>query len=59
MRTLYPLGELPAEHLARLFARYALSDERVILGPGVGHDAAVISFGDRYLVAKIATGGRA
>ena len=52
MRTLYPLGKLPAEHLARLLARYAPSDERVILGPGVGRDAAVISFGDRYLVAK-------
>jgi hydrogenase expression/formation protein HypE len=38
--------------MARLFARHAPSDERVILGPGVGHDAAVISFGDRYLVAK-------
>jgi hydrogenase maturation factor len=46
------LGKLPAEHLARLLARYAPSDERVVLGPGVGHDAAVISFGDRYLVAK-------
>jgi hydrogenase maturation factor len=52
MQTSYPLGKLPAEHLARLFARYAPSDERVVLGPGVGHDAAVISFGDRYLVAK-------
>ncbi|MDY7080127.1 MAG: AIR synthase family protein [Chloroflexota bacterium] len=52
MQTSYPLGKLPPEHLARLFARYAPSDERVILGPGVGHDAAVISFGDRYLVAK-------
>jgi len=48
----YPLGKLPAEHLARLLTRYAPSDERVILGPGVGRDAAVISFGDRYLVAK-------
>ncbi len=47
-----PLGKLPADHLARLFARYAPSDERIVLGPGVGHDAAVISFGDRYLVAK-------
>ena len=52
MRTLYPLGKLPAEHLARLLARYAPSDERIVLGPGVGRDAAVISFGDRYLVAK-------
>jgi hydrogenase maturation factor len=48
----YPLGKLPAEHLARLLARYAPTDPRVILGPGVGRDAAVISFDDRYLVAK-------
>ena len=46
------MGKLPAEHLARLLDRYAPSDERVVLGPGVGCDAAVISFGDRYLVAK-------
>jgi len=52
MRIPYPLGKLPAEHLARLLARCAPSDERVVLGPGVGRDAAVISFGDHYLVAK-------
>jgi len=52
MRIPYPLGKLPTEHLARLLARYAPSDERVVLGPGVGRDAAVIAFGDRYLVAK-------
>jgi hydrogenase expression/formation protein HypE len=52
MRTPYPLGKLPAEHLARLLARHAPADPRVVLGPGVGHDAAVISFGDRYLVTK-------
>jgi hydrogenase maturation factor len=48
----YPLGKLPPEHLARLLTRHAPADERVVLGPGVGRDAAVISFGDRYLVAK-------
>jgi hydrogenase expression/formation protein HypE len=48
----YPVGKLPAEHLARLLARYAPTDESVLVGPGVGHDAAVISFGDRCLVAK-------
>ena len=48
----YPLGKLPTGHLARLLARHAPSDPRVILGPGIGRDAAVISFGDRYLVAK-------
>jgi len=52
MQASYPLGKLPAEHLAWLLARYAPSDRRVVLGPGVGCDAAVISFGDRYLVAK-------
>jgi hydrogenase maturation factor len=52
MKTPYPLGKLPAEHLARLLGRYAPSDPRIVLGPGVGRDAAVISFGDRYLVAK-------
>jgi len=52
MQGQYPLGKLPAEHLARLFARYLSTDERVVIGPGIGHDAAVISFDDRYLVAK-------
>jgi hydrogenase maturation factor len=52
MQEKYPLGKLPAEHLARLFAQYIPTDERVVIGPGIGHDAAVISFGDRYLVAK-------
>ncbi len=54
----YPLGKLPPEHLARLFDRHAPSNSRVVLGPGIGHDAAVISFcesddgASRYLVAK-------
>ena len=54
----YPLGKLPPEHLARLFARYAPSNERVVLGPGIGHDAAVMAFcnnatdSGEYLVAK-------
>jgi hydrogenase expression/formation protein HypE len=52
MASSYPLGKLPAEHLARLLSRYAPCDPRIVLGPGVGRDAAVISFGDRYLVAK-------
>jgi len=54
----YPLGKLPPEHLTRLFDRYGSSDDRIVLGPGIGHDAAVIAFQDdrgrsgRYLVAK-------
>jgi hydrogenase expression/formation protein HypE len=48
----YPLGKLPPEHLARLLLRHAPSDPRVVLGPGVGRDAAIVDVGDRYLVAK-------
>jgi hydrogenase expression/formation protein HypE len=48
----YPAGKLPAEDLAKLLIRYTQDDGRVIVRPGIGRDAAVISFADRYLVAK-------
>lgn len=49
----YPIGKLPQADLVELLARYAgTPDPRVILGPGLGRDAAVVAFGDRYLVAK-------
>ncbi len=48
----YPAGKLPAEELSRLLAKYARPDSRVLVGPGIGRDATVISFPDRYLVAK-------
>jgi len=35
-----------------MLSRFAPTDERVVIGPGIGHDAAVISFGDRCLVTK-------
>ncbi|HIQ21909.1 MAG TPA: hydrogenase expression/formation protein [Planctomycetes bacterium] len=47
-----PVGKLPAELLQSLLDRYVPSDPRVIVGPGIGQDAAVIDMGDRYLVAK-------
>ncbi len=50
MRTL-PVGKLRAETLERLFDKYASGDERVVVGPRIGEDAAVIEMGDRYLVA--------
>ncbi len=52
MDNYFPLGKLPAEHLARLLSRFSGQDPRVILGPQVGEDAAVLDMGDRYLVAK-------
>lgn len=51
-RKIYPAGKLPQEDLAKLLARYTKQDPRVVVMPGIGRDAAVISFGDRCLVAK-------
>lgn len=52
MSTRFPLGKLPADVLARLLQAIAPTDPRVIQGPGIGLDAAVIDMGDRLLVAK-------
>ncbi len=49
---LLPVGKLPADLLARLLAENVISDPRVLLGPGIGRDCAVLDMGDRVLVAK-------
>ena len=49
----YPVGKLPAEDLDRILRRYASgTDPRLLVGPGIGRDAAVISFGSTVLVSK-------
>jgi hydrogenase maturation factor len=48
----FDVGKLPMEFLQGLLQRYAGQDERLIVGPRVGEDAAVIDMGGRYLVAK-------
>lgn len=45
-------GKLPPALLADLLATVTNRDPRVIVGPGIGRDAAVIDLGDRMLVAK-------
>ena len=45
-------GKLPPELLHRLLTSYTRADPRVIVGPAVGEDAAIIDMGDRYLIAK-------
>jgi hydrogenase maturation factor len=47
-------GKLPHDLLSRVLARLGAgpADPRVIVGPRVGEDAAVIDYGDRLLVAK-------
>ncbi len=47
------VGKLPPELLAELLAKVRTDDSRVLIGPGVGEDAAVLDMGDdRVLVAK-------
>jgi hydrogenase expression/formation protein HypE len=46
-----PVGKLRAEALQALFDKHPPRDPRVVVGPRVGEDAAVIDIGDRYLVA--------
>lgn len=47
-----PAGKLPSELLERLIAAHVHSDPDVLIGPGVGRDAAAIRVGDRALVVK-------
>lgn len=46
-----PVGKLRAETLQAVFDKHPLRDPRVVVGPRVGEDAAIIDQGDRYLVA--------
>ena len=53
MRARVDIGKLPNEMLAELLAKVRRRDPRVVLGPGIGRDAAVIDAGGpRLLVAK-------
>jgi hydrogenase maturation factor len=46
-----PVGKLRAETLQAIFDRHPIKDPRVVVGPRIGEDAAVIDIGDRYLIA--------
>jgi hydrogenase expression/formation protein HypE len=52
MPDVLPVGKLPAELLKRWLARAPAGDERVLLGPGIGLDCAVIDHGETLLVYK-------
>jgi len=45
-----PVGKLPLEHLRSLLMHLPKQDPRLLVGPQIGEDAAVIDAGDRYLV---------
>jgi hydrogenase expression/formation protein HypE len=46
------VGKLPAAILKELLAKVKIQDERVLLGPHIGEDAAAIRFGGKTLVVK-------
>ena len=47
-----PVGKLPMELLARLLNQTEIHDERVLVGPGIGMDCAVLDLGEKLLVLK-------
>src|SRR5215510_7417928 len=48
-----PVGKLRAELLERMLGKFAPTSPRVVVGPRVGEDAAVLDMGDRCLVATM------
>jgi hydrogenase maturation factor len=50
--TIFGTGKLPLEFLQSLLKRYTNHDARLVAGPGIGEDVAVIDMGDRYMVVK-------
>ena len=46
------VGKFSADLLERLLAKLEIKDDRVLLGPTVGEDAALLDYGDWVLVAK-------
>lgn len=53
MEDVLSVGKLDMAFLSGLLKKYtATQDERVAIGAKIGEDAAVVDFGDRYLVAK-------
>jgi len=48
----FDVGKLPMGLLQELLARYGGTDDRLVVGPRVGEDAAVLEMGEGYLVVK-------
>jgi hydrogenase expression/formation protein HypE len=52
MKAHLPVGKLPVDLLAKWLSRVPASDPRLVLGPGVGLDCAVIDYGETLLALK-------
>ena len=51
-KIVFPPGKLPLEFLQPLLQDFARPDARLVTGPRIGEDVAVIDMGDRYMVVK-------
>lgn len=51
-QTPLPIGKLSSDLLGRLIAEHRIDDPAVLIGPGIGRDAAAIEIGDTVLVVK-------
>ncbi|OGO06243.1 MAG: hypothetical protein A2Y73_04405 [Chloroflexi bacterium RBG_13_56_8] len=51
-RSIFPTGKLPLEFLESLLQSVVRPDDRLVAGPRVGEDVAVIDMGDKYMVVK-------
>ena len=47
----FQAGKLPSADLKALLEKIQQRDERLIVGPMFGEDAAILDMGDRYLIA--------
>jgi len=47
-----PVGKLPPELLAQILSAAPIQDERLLVGPGIGLDCAVVDIGKNLLVFK-------
>ena len=52
MKSKLPLGKIDPKILGRLLSQYTSAGDRVLIGAGIGEDAAIIDMGHVYLVAK-------
>jgi len=52
MNSKLPLGKIDPKILGRLLSQYTSAGDRVLIGAGIGEDAAIIDMGHVYLVAK-------
>ena len=49
---MFKIGKLPQGFLEYLIKKYTHKNSRIVIGPGIGKDAAVIDIGNKYLIAK-------